>query len=302
MVSQDPASAADAARSAAKNARRSMGWRRRVRRLAVVVVATYAGVCVLVGWFQARLIYFPSRDLRSTPADIGLAYEEVTLQTEDRVALGAWSVSAPQARGTVIYCHGNAGNIADRLTGIRLLAGMGVNVLAFDYRGYGRSEGSPDEQGTYRDADAAWRYVVEARGEAAERVILFGESLGGAVAIELASRRPVGALIVEATFTSLVDVAQRHYPLLPVGLLLRHRYDSIERIGLVPCPKLFIHAREDELVPPELARRLYDKAQPPKRFLETPGGHNTGGFTYGSDYAQQVAEFLAEVLPTRTAE
>lgn len=275
---------------------------RRVKRLAVIILVTYAGVCVLVGWFQARLIYFPSRHLHSTPADVGLAYEEVTLQTDDGIALGAWAVSSPHARGTVIFCHGNAGNIADRLTGIRLLAGMGVNVLAFDYRGYGRSEGSPDEQGTYRDADAAWRYVVETRGEPAQRVVLFGESLGGGVAIELASRRRVGALIVEATFTSLVDVAQRHYPLLPVGLMLRHRYPSLERITAVDCPKLFIHARDDEMIPFDMGKHLYEAATPPKAFLETPGGHNTGGFTYGPDYAQKVAEFLTKVLPTRSAD
>ncbi len=275
---------------------------RRIKRLAVIILVTYAGVCVLVGWFQARLIYFPSGHLHSTPADVGLAYEEVTLHADDGVALSAWAVSAPQSRGTVIFCHGNAGNIADRLTAIRLLAGMGVNVLAFDYRGYGRSAGSPDEQGTYRDADAAWRYVVETRGEPAERVVLFGESLGGAVAIELASRRRVGALIVEATFTSLVDVAQQHYPLLPVGLLLRHRYPSLERVSAIDCPKLFIHARDDEMIPFAMAQRLYEAAPPPKNFLETPGGHNTGGFTYGPDYAQKVAEFLAEVLPTRTAD
>jgi len=137
---------------------------------------------------------------------------------------------------------------------------------------------------------------VASRGETPARIAVMGESLGGAVAIELASRRGGGALVVESTFTSLVDIGRLHYPLLPVRWLLRHRYDSLEWIGGIACPKLFIHARDDELVPLSNARKLFEHAREPKQFLETPGGHNTGGFTYNAEYVARVGAFLDAAL------
>lgn len=272
--------------------------RRRVRpvRLAVIATLAYAGVCVFVGFLQTKLIYFPSRDLHSTPRDVGLAFEDVTLQTADGLSLGAWFIPARRPRGALIFCHGNAGNIADRLGQARLLNGLSLDVLLFDYRGYGRSHGTPTESGTYADADAAWKHLTEVRGRKPAEIIWFGESLGGAVAIESALRHPPAALIVEATFTSLVDLGRVHYPLLPVNMLLRHRYESIRKVGKLTCPKLFIHAGDDELVPISNARTLFAAAAEPKQFLETGGGHNTGGFGYDDRTLQEVAGFIDRAL------
>jgi len=261
-----------------------------------VVIAAYVGVCVVVGFLQARLIYFPSREYAAGPGDVGLKFEDLTLKTADAVGIAAWYVPCEAAKGTLIFAHGNGGNIADRLHAVKLLHGMGVNVLIFDYRGYGRSEGRPTEDGTYEDAEAAWRYLVEDRGERPERIVLFGESLGGAVVIELARRHRPGALVVESTFTSLVDVGRLHYPLLPVRLLLRYRYDSIGVVGRIDCPKLFIHGRDDTLVPIGNARKLFEAAAEPKQFLETPGDHNEAGFTYSPEYGERLAAFLDRVL------
>jgi len=267
-----------------------------VRRLLIVVLFTYVGVSMIVGMLQARLIYFPSRTYHSTPADVGLEFQRLDLETSDGETIAAWYVPHPDAKGSVIFCHGNGGNIADRLGTIRALHHLGYNVLAFDYRGYGQSTGSPSETGTYLDAEAAWSYLTQTRSDPAERIAVFGESLGGAVAVELALRHPPGALIVQASFTSLVDIGRLHYPLLPVRWILRYRYESIGKIDKITAPKLFIHAIDDELIPLDNGRRLFDRAAPPKRFLETPGGHNSGGFTFSPAYTRQVGAFLDEAL------
>ena len=275
-------------------ARGKLGWR--ARRLVVIVLLTYIGVCLLAAIVQTRLIYFPTGDYRGTPADVGLEFEELTLEASDGVVIAAWFVPQPQAKATVLFCHGNAGNISDRLHSIHVLHELGYSVLIFDYRGFGRSTGSPSENGTYLDADAAWRWLIETRGEPAERVVVFGRSLGGAVAIELAGRHPPAALVVESTFTSLADIGRHHYRLLPVRLLLRHRYESIDKVSKITCPKLFLHGTDDRLIPLANGCRLYEAAAPPKQFIETPGGHNTGGFTHTSAYAQRMAAFIDEAV------
>ena len=268
----------------------------RLRRLAIIALLTFVGVYVLVAFLQSRLIYFPSRQYLATPKDVGLVFEDCTLTTSDGLSIAAWYVPRVEANGSIIFCHGNAGNMADRLHDVTLMHRMGYNVLIFDYRGYGGSEGKPTEQGTYHDAQAAWRHLVETLGESPARVILFGRSLGGAVAINLAKRHEPGALVVESTFTSLVDVGKLHYPLLPVRLLLRYRYESIDKVSSITCPKLFIHSTDDQLVPLDNARRLFEAAASPKMFLETPGGHNSGGYTYSPAYTHKLQTFFDESL------
>ena len=279
----------------APSVRRRPGYPR-VRRIVLIALATYVTVSILVGLFQRHLIYFPTREYESLPTDVGLAYEEVALTTEDGVTLAAWYVSHERSKGTVLFFHGNAGNISHRLHTLKLLNSLGYSVLIPDYRGYGRSTGTPSETGLYRDADAAWRYLVETKAEQANGIALLGRSLGGAVAVELASRHAPAALVVESTFTSLIAVGKQHYPLLPVGLLLRERYDSISRIDKVNCPKLFLHGRDDELIPIALGRSLFDAASEPKRFIETPGGHNEAGFAYSSEYTRELGTFLDEAI------
>ena len=269
---------------------------RRGRRLVVAILLTYLGVSLLAAIFQKHLIYFPTDDYWGAPAGVGLDFEELTLEASDGVVIAAWFVPQPQANATVLFCHGNAGNISDRLHSIQVLHELGYNVLIFDYRGFGRSTGSPSESGTYLDADAAWRWLVETRGEPAERVVILGRSLGGAVAIELAGRHPPAALVVESTFTSLADIGQHHYRLLPVRLLLKHRYESIDKVSKITCPKLFLHGTDDRLIPLVNGRRLYEAATAPKQFVETPGGHNTAGFTHSPTYAKRLAAFIDEAL------
>ncbi len=259
--------------------------------LAVLALA-YLAVCAAGFILQARLVYHPTRELAATPAAIGRPYEDVEIRTADRVRLHGWWLPARPERAVLLCCHGNAGNIADRLDLLRLLGGLGLSVLIFDYRGYGRSGGRVGESGTYRDAAAAWRHLTGPLGIPAERIVLFGRSLGSAVAIELAGRvRPAG-LIVEAAFTSLPEVAARHHPWLPVRQLMRIRYDSRHRIRLVRCPKLFLHSPADEVVSYALGLRLYRAAPRPKRFLRLRGGHVDGLQRDDGRYAEGLAGFV----------
>lgn len=250
-------------------------------------------------WFQAKLIYAPARGYDQSPADTGLAFDDLRLTTTDGVSIVAWYVPHDQARGTVLFCHGNAGNIADLLYPLKLLHDMRLGVLLLDYRGFGLSDGKPTEQGTYADAEAAWQYLTADRGEPPERIVIMGRSLGGAIAIELAGRHTPAALVVESTFTSIVDIGRRMLPILPVRWMVRYKYESIDKVDRITCPKLFFHARNDTLIPLSNGRRLFAAAAEPKRFIETPGAHNTGGFTYSRDYIRQLEAFLNEVLPQR---
>ena len=264
---------------------------------AKIALAAYGGICLLLYVRQARMVYYPAREIAQTPAAAGLAYEELSLKTSDGEKIGAWFVPAKDARGAVLICHGNAGNIGDRLHAIELCHGLGLDVLIFDYRGYGRSTGTPTERGTYEDALAAWNYLVGERGVPAGKIVVFGRSLGGGVASWLAARQAPGALILEATFTSIPDTAARLYPWLPVRLLCRFRYPTLEHVRQVRCPVLVAHSPQDELLPFAGGRKLFDAAPEPKVFVELAGGHNDGESFTSPAYRQTLDEFLGSVLP-----
>ena len=196
----------------------------------------------------------------------------------------------------LIFFHGNAGNISHRLESLTRFHDLGLSVLLFDYRGYGASEGTPSEEGTYQDAVAAWDYLTERRAVPSGQIILFGRSLGGAIAAWLAARRPARALILESTFISVPELAARLYPLFPARWLTRLRYDVREQLKHVPCPVLIVHSRDDELVPYGHGRALLDAVRGPKQFLELRGGHNDGFVVTGRAYREGIDAFLTQVL------
>ena len=266
--------------------------------LAAGLVLLYGGLCVYMFFRQESYVFFPERTLTATPRTFGMAFQDLHLRTSDGVRIHGWFVPREGARGTLLLFHGNAGTLSDRVDKIRLFHDWGWDVLAVDYRGYGESEGSPSEEGTYADGAAA---VAEAlrRGEAPSRLVLYGESLGGAVAVEAAGRFPLGALVLESTFTSVPDMARRLYPWLPVSLLVRIRYDSRSRIGGLSCPVAVLHSPEDEIVPFEMGRGLFAAAPGPKVFLTLRGGHNDGGILASPEAALGLRRFLDEHLPPR---
>lgn len=263
-------------------------------------IAFWAAILWLaLRWFEWRNLYAPSRVLDATPRDVGLEYEDVEFVAEDNVRLHGWWIPHPQARGTIIYCHGNGLNIANRVGLCRDLHTLGVNVFIFDYRGYGQSKGFPSEKGTYRDARAAYE-VVRARYDDADRppVIVYGASLGSAIAAQLAHDKPVIGAVFEAGFTSVVDVGERLFPWLPVRWVAVNRYDAASRVATLAIPKLFAHSREDQLIPYDIGRALYDAAAPPKEFFELRGCHDEAGWNQTPEYWPVFRAFVDRVLST----
>jgi len=244
-----------------------------VKSLATFLVSVgfvYAALLVLLYWYQPRLVFLPDvagRDLVATPHALGLEYEDVWLETSDGVRIHAWYVPANGAGRALMFFHGNAGNISHRLDTLRILNELGLNVLMVEYRGYGRSEGRPSEAGTLLDALAAWDHL-QGRGFAPQDIILFGRSLGGAVAAQLARERPPAGLVLESTFTSVPDIGAEVYPWLPVRLLSHIRYDSLSAIRSFHFPVLVVHSPGDGIIPYHHGRRLFEAANPPKQFLE----------------------------------
>ena len=272
--------------------------------LAAVMAAGLVALLGLAYFRQESLIFFPDRHVRFTPADLGMAFEDVRLETSDGVTLAAWWVPAPQGRGALIFSHGNAGNIGDRVGKLRLFHDLGLSVLAFDYRGYGASQGKPSEDGTAHDMDAAVAHVRDSRGVPLDRTVFYGESLGGAVVIEAATRFPPAALVAESTFTSARAMARRHYPFVPPALV-RVGYDSLSRVRRLACPTLFLHGPADTIVPFEMGEALFRAAPEPKRFATLVGDHNSGGILESPEACRKLAEFLDAVLgvgPPRNAQ
>lgn len=260
--------------------------------LLAVLALGYGAVGLFVWAAQDRLIYFPERELATTPRAYGFAYEDVWLTTEDGVRAHGWFVPAPSARATLLFLHGNGGNISHRLEKIAIFRRLGLNVLIVDYRGYGRSEGKPNEEGTYRDARAAWRYLTQTRGLAASTIVVYGESLGGAVAARLGTEHTPRALIVESSFTSVPDLGAEIYPWLPVRLLARYAYPAKDSLTQVQGPVLIVHSRDDEIVPFHHGERLFAAAREPKHLLEIRGGHNDGFIVSGAQYVEGLQTFL----------
>jgi hypothetical protein len=260
-------------------------------------VAVYGGLALYLYAFQARYVYFPERQVTATPADIGLAFETVRLSTADGETLAAWYIPAPAARGTLLYLHGNGGNVGHRIDQVAVFHRLGLNILIIDYRGYGDSSGKPSEEGTYRDALAAWHYLTQNKRHLPQRIVLFGESLGGSIAAWLATRHTPAGLVIYASLTSVPELAQALYPIFPASWLARYRYDTRAALDRVACPVLILHSPADEVIPFSHGQALLGAAHAPKRLVELRGGHNDALAVSREAYAQAVGAFLQTVLP-----
>lgn len=273
-------------------------------RWVIGIALVYLLVVALAWAFQERLLYLPhmGREPIGTPADRGLAWSPVTLETEDGLALDAWWLPHERPRASLLFLHGNAGNISHRLDSLVQFHRLGFSVLILDYRGYGRSEGRPSEAGLALDAEAGWRWLREEADQAPEEIVLFGRSLGAAVAAELAMTLEAegledegpAAVILESPFRSVPALAQRVYPFLPARWLARFSHDTEWHVRGVEAPLLVIHSREDEIIPFAEGEAVYRAARDPKRLLEIRGGHNTGFLESEPDYSAGIEAFLTE--------
>ena len=261
-----------------------------------VLAALLLIVAVVSGFMyinQPGMIFFPISELRSAPSAWGMQYEDVTLTTDDDVELHGWYIPGQDKAKTLLFFHGNAGNISHRGESVSIFHDLGLNVLIFDYRGYGQSKGKPGEQGLYNDARAAWRYLTKVKNIAERNIILFGRSLGGAVAIKLATEVQAGGLIVESTFSSARDMARHLFPVLSNVIYVRFDFNNVENIKQVNYPAMFIHGPDDDIIPYKLGYKVYEAANQPKAFFELKGDHNSGFQQSQPEYQRQLQKFIA---------
>lgn len=248
---------------------------------------------------QPSMVFFPAATLAQTPAEWGLAYEDVALETKDGVRLHGWYIPHNGSEQTLLFFHGNAGNISHRGDSVKIFHRLGLNIFIFDYRGYGKSQGRPDEDGLSEDAKAAWRYLVdEHHGLDQKDIILFGRSLGGAVAAKLAAEVQPGGLILESTFSSAKDVAAAVLPILSRLIFLRYDFATETYIKQVTSPVLVLHSPDDEIIPFRLGQKVFQAANEPKSFMTMRGGHNNGFLLSQPAYERTLAEFISPLTPT----
>lgn len=265
-----------------------------------ISIAAFIGATLFLMIFEKQLIYYPAKTLDVTPTALGLAAEEVSLDVEAGVTVHGWFIPAAKtpSTATILLSHGNAGNIADRLDRVMSLRDLGADFFLYDYRGYGKSTGSPDEEGTYRDGRAAYDYLIKTRKLDPARLIIMGESLGCAISIQLATERRAAGLVLEAPFASIAHMASAIYPFLPLGRLVRTRYDNLAKIPQLKMPLLVAQGTEDEVIPIAQGRMVFEAAPEPKRFLAIEGAHHNDVYVVGGEaYRRAIAEFIARAVP-----
>lgn len=252
-----------------------------------------AGLFLLVRYLEFKGVFFPSRGMVANPSILDLPWQDVYFKTEDGIDINAWFLKNPGARSTLIFAHGNAGNMSDRLFKIKFFYDLGLNVFIFDYRGYGKSEGRPSEAGMYLDAQGAYDYL-QSRGDIdLKNIIFYGASLGGVVAIDLATHHSPALLVVESSITNALDMARVFYAFVP-SFFLSLKLDSINKVRDLKMPKLFIHSPEDQVVPYGIGRKLFLAAGEPKEFLEIHGGHNDASITNEPGAVKEFIRILKE--------
>ncbi|HEX2896984.1 MAG TPA: alpha/beta hydrolase [candidate division Zixibacteria bacterium] len=263
--------------------------------LILAVVIFYSIVCVYIYISQDKMIYYPTDDVALTPEQVNLEYEEIFVKAGQLDSVCAWFFPKDinyLTNKVILFADGNAGNMSYRLESIIFMNKLGANVLMFDYRGYWKSSGKPSETATYEDARACYDWLIQVKGFKPENIVIFGRSLGGAVAIDLATKVKCGGLIVESSFTSAPEMAAHVFPFFPVRSLSKYKYDSIKKIKNVNCPVLVTHSPDDEIIPFKMGQILFDEAKEPKTFVQISGGHNDRDYLQDSTYRSAVSALL----------
>jgi len=241
---------------------------------------------------QSKYVYFPTSDIVATPSDSGLFYEDLMLKTSDGIKISAWYIHAENPKATLLFFHGNGGNISYRIEFIEMFYSLNISTFIIDYRGYGKSEGSPTEEGTYLDSEAAWDYLVNEKNTDPSSIVIYGKSLGGPIAARLAEKHNPAALILDSTFTSTKDIAVKLYPFLPVKKFFKFEYDTVRYLKGVDCPILIIHSIDDSYIPFSHAEKLFDTVDGEKELVETRGDHNTSFMISRQIYKNSIDNIL----------
>ncbi len=260
-------------------------------KILLYLIFGFISLILYIRWVESRQVFIPSKQITSNPDQFGMAYEDVYFKTQDGVDLNGWLVKHSDAKHTILYFHGNAGNMGDRMVKLAMFYQMGVNIFIIDYRGYGRSSGQPTEKGMYLDTQAAYDYLMTRKDIAPERIVAYGASLGGAAAVDLALKRNLAGLISDSTFTNAADMGRRIIPWVP-SFLIKTKLDSLAKIKLISVPKLIIHSKNDEMIPFSMGQKLYDVALEPKTFLAISGGHNEGHLYSREEFMAGIEQFI----------
>ncbi len=266
-------------------------------RIFLVILVFFLFIFAYLRYFEKKGIYYPTKEIIFSPADVNLEYENIFFTTDDGLRLNGWFIPAENPRGTLLFCHGNAGNIGYRVEIIGIFNKLNLNVFIFDYRGYGRSQGHPSERGLYQDARAAYQYLLSRKDIDKASIVIYGKSIGANVAINLASKVRAACLISEGGFTSSYDMGKKLFPYLPIKWVITTKFDALEKIKNIAIPKLIIHSRDDEIVPFKLGDKLFQAAIQPKEFYQMQGTHNEAVFMAKEEYSSRVDNFLNKYLP-----
>ena len=265
------------------------------KRVIIFLIVLLAAINAYMYFQQPAMLFYPFTEYRETPANWQLPYEDVTLTTSDKLSLHGWYVPVKSAKRVVLFFHGNGGNISHREASIRVFHDLGFNVFIFDYRGYGKSEGSPSEKGFYKDARSAWQFLKQ-KGFSPGNIIVFGRSLGGAVATQLVSEMPDNEqpryLILESTFSSVADMARYVMPVVSEIVYLRYRFDTLSKITNVKSRLLVLHSKDDDIIPYIMGKAIYEAAYDNKAFALLQGDHNTGFIQSQPAYQNTLQHFL----------
>lgn len=264
----------------------------------VSLLLIYLAAVAAIYLGQTSMVFPRGGTVWRTPADpeFGWKYEDVTLNVGEETTHG-WYLPIENARGTLLFCHANAGTVADRFRSYEVFRRLRLNVFIFDYGGYGNSTGTPSEERCYADARAAWNYLIDKLGETPDRVVIFGRSLGGGVAADLAATTQPAGVILESTYVSIVQMGHEIFPFTPVDSLIRYRFETDKKIGQIKVPILIVHSPDDEVISYRHGLQLYDMAPEPKSFLRISGDHYTGWYESGSVYTEGLEKFLKSILP-----
>lgn len=260
-------------------------------KIVFILLSVYIVFVVLLYLFQSKLIFLPYKTLVTTPKAIGLDYESVEFKADDGTKLHGWFIPSKNSKTTLLFFHGNAGNISHRLDSIEIFNSLGLNVFIVDYRGYGNSEGNINEQNSYDDAKVAWDYLRKTRVIEAKDIILFGRSLGAAIAAHLGGNVEPKAVILESSFSSIRKMAAQIYPFVP-SFLVRYNFDTAQHVKKISSPILIIHSKDDDIVPFSHGKTIYKNANQPKTFLEIRGNHNSGFLQSRDIYLPALKDFI----------
>jgi len=261
----------------------------------MLLVIFYLIKAIRLYYRQGEHLYHPRKALSGCPSDVNMSYEDVHFRTSDNILLHGWYCPRPNTGRVILLFHGNTGNISDTLDSLKLFADIGYSSFVLDYRGYGQSEGQPDEAGTYQDAEAAWDWLLQEQHFSPEDVIILGRSLGAAIGAHLASRHRAAAVVLESTFTSLPDIAAETHRLVPARLMTRFNYDTLSIISSIHSPILIAHGPDDNVIGYQHGKRLYAAANEPRVFLDIDSHHAEGYLRSGEHYSHALKKFLDNI-------